>query len=83
MLDKTEDICFVIMPFSDNKLNKIYEMFIKKAIENNFSLQCIRSDSLYSSTPIMRDIWKKINTSKFIIADLTNRNPNRLVRLLK
>ena len=65
---------FVIMPF-DDQFNFIYKNNIKKICKRN-NLSCKRADDLYSSKPIMEDIWSLIYYSKIIIADCTNKNPN-------
>jgi len=71
-----EDICFVIMPFKKEKnLNYVYNNHIKKIIEN-FHLKCIRADDIFKNEMIMEDIWEQICTAKFIIGDLTDKNPN-------
>jgi hypothetical protein len=70
------DFCFVLMPFSPNKLTDIYRRYIRAPIEANTTIKCIRADDIYKSTPIMSDIWRKIIEARFVIADLTDKNPN-------
>lgn len=67
-------LCFVIMPFSD-KLNPIYDSIIKPVL-TELKLNSLRADEIFTSRPIIDDIWKNIRKSKFLIADLTDRNPN-------
>jgi len=75
--DKAEtDTCFILMPFTPEKLTDIYRRYIKSPIEANTKLRCIRADDIYKSTEIMRDVWTKINEAKLIIAELTYKNPN-------
>ncbi len=67
-------LCFVIMPFNE-KLNPIYDSIIKPVI-NGLKLKCLRADEIFTSKPIIEDIWENIKKSNFLIADLTDRNPN-------
>ncbi|HMO81177.1 MAG TPA: hypothetical protein PKA76_15325 [Pirellulaceae bacterium] len=69
------DFCFVLMPFT-GKLTEIYERYIKKPIESHTKIRCQRADDIFRSTLIMRDIWRKIAEARFIIADMTEKNPN-------
>lgn len=70
---------FVIMPFK-NEFDFIYKNQIKKICELN-NLTCKRADDIYSSKPIMQDIWSLIYYSKIIIADCSNKNPNVMYEL--
>lgn len=67
-------LCFVIMPFTD-KLDPIYESIIKPVL-NGLKYKPLRADEIFTSKPIIDDIWLNIKKSKFLIADLTDRNPN-------
>lgn len=71
-----EGYCFVLMPFSPPRLTEIYEDYIKKPLEQELGILCRRADDIFQPTPIMADIWRSINRAKFIVADLSNRNPN-------
>lgn len=70
------DTCFVLMPFTPTKLTEIYKRYIKTPIELEFNLKCLRADDIYKPTSIMLDIWEHLNSSRIIIADLTNKNAN-------
>lgn len=67
-------LCFVIMPFTD-KLDPIYESIIKPVLKE-LKYNPLRADEIFTSKPIINDIWQNIKKSKFLIADLTDRNPN-------
>jgi hypothetical protein len=41
----------------------------------------VRADEVYSSKPVMGDIWEYIQKAEIVIADLTERNPNVLYEL--
>ena len=69
-----EKLCFIIMPYTD-KLNPIYENIIKPVIKD-LKLECLRADEIFTSKSIIEDIWNNIKKARFIIADLTDRNPN-------
>lgn len=68
------DTCFVLMPFRSD-LNEIYELVIKPTVEGR-DVRCIRSDELFGTEAIIEDIRRGIADSSFVVADLTNRNPN-------
>ena len=61
------------MPFNEN-FDNIYGN-IKKALNDN-GYVCNRADEILGSKPIMNTILNEILRSQFIIADLTNQNPN-------
>lgn len=68
--------CFVAMPFSSSELNDIYEYFVKPSVESGCNLHCERGDDVFGSNVIMEDIRHAIDSSRIVIADLTDRNPN-------
>jgi hypothetical protein len=67
-------LCFVIMPFNE-KLNPIYDTIIKVVLKD-LKYNPLRADEIFKSKPIIDDIWLNIKKSKFLIADLTERNAN-------
>jgi len=67
-------LCFVLMPFAD-KLKPIYDDHIIPAVENA-GLRCERADDIRGINLITWDIWERINRARFLIAELTDRNPN-------
>ena len=67
-------LCFVLMPFSKD-LRPIYDDHIRPTIERAL-LRCERADDLHGPTLITWDIWERINRARFLVADLTNQNPN-------
>jgi len=74
-----KNLCFVIMPFSETWSERVYLKLIRPAVEG-IKLQCLRADNL-SGPIVIEDIWIKINQSAFIIADVTNKNPNVMYEL--
>lgn len=65
--------CFILMPF-----DKIFDLVygtIKNELQDN-SYICNRADEICGSKPIMNKILTEILKSQYIIADLTNLNPN-------
>lgn len=68
------DLCFVLMPFRDD-LRPVYDDHIRPVIEG-LSLRCQRADDIFRHTAIIEDIWESINKARFLIADLTGKNPN-------
>ena len=68
--------CFVLMPFNnESHIQEIYQDTVKKVVED-LGFSCQRADDIYETKPIIETIWEQINKSKFIIADLTHKNPN-------
>lgn len=65
--------CFVIMPFKD-ELDYIYGV-IKQGL-NKAGYICNRVDEIEGSKPIINKILTEILQSRYIIADLTDCNPN-------
>jgi len=71
--------CFVLMPFSEEWSDRIWNKHIRKII-TDFGMTCLRADDLYGIN-IMQDVWKNIYESRIILADITGRNPNVLYEL--
>lgn len=67
-------LCFVLMPFA-SKFEPIYEDHIKRVI-TEAGLSSQRADEIASTNLITWDIWERLNKSRIVIADLTDRNPN-------
>ncbi|HJP95740.1 MAG TPA: Hsp70 family protein [Candidatus Saccharimonadales bacterium] len=67
-------LCFVLMPFAE-KFQPIYEDHIRRIV-TEAGLSSQRADEIASINLITWDIWERINKARFLIADLTNRNPN-------
>lgn len=65
--------CFVIMPF-DEKLNYVYGIIKKQLSSKGFI--CNRVDEIMGATPIINKILTEMLRSRYIIADLTDCNPN-------
>jgi hypothetical protein len=75
-IENIENSCFVVMPFSS--LYQIeYENIIKPSLEE-LNVKCVRGDEIYSKQRIMDDIWQSIKSCRFVIAELTGKNPNVL-----
>jgi hypothetical protein len=72
---KRDDLAFVIMPFSA-PLDAFYGAVVKPVVQET-GLQCERADDITAGlTNVMEDIWAKLNEARFVVADLTDRNPN-------
>ncbi|MGF7436304.1 hypothetical protein [Lentilactobacillus senioris] len=72
-----DKMVFGILQFDNDRL-EFFDSFIKPIIEDEFNLNVIKSGDIFdaSSPNIMENIWVYINTSKFIICDLSGKNPN-------
>jgi hypothetical protein len=62
------------MPFAD-EFQAVYDDHIKKVL-TDLGLVAQRADEIASTSMITWDIWERINKARFIIADMTGRNPN-------
>ncbi|MGA7768039.1 MAG: Hsp70 family protein [Candidatus Sulfotelmatobacter sp.] len=67
-------LCFVLMPF-DRKFQPLYDDHIKPTVEAA-ELRCERADDIHGISVITWDIWERINRARFLIAELTDQNPN-------
>jgi uncharacterized protein YjbI with pentapeptide repeats len=65
--------CFVLMPFEATWSRRIWEQ-LKGAVEAE-GYACHRADDYYGKV-VVSDIWQRINEAGFVIADLTEANPN-------
>ena len=72
--DIKSDLCFVLMPLHD-PFTSIFEQHIKP-IAKARGLTAIKANDINSNKPIMEDVWKHLNQSRLVIADLTDSNPN-------
>jgi hypothetical protein len=68
------NLCFVLMPFLKS-MEPIYTDHIKPHVEFE-GISCQRADDIVGTNIITYDIWEKINRARFIVADLTGKNPN-------
>jgi hypothetical protein len=67
---------FVLMPFQP-RFQDIFVKYIKPAVDDcKAGLQCTTAQDIFKPGQIMEQIWECINRARFIIADLTGRNPN-------
>ncbi|WP_225579169.1 nucleoside 2-deoxyribosyltransferase [Pseudomonas sp. PDM14] len=72
---KSSDTCFVMMPFA-NPVGAYYSAIYEPAIQKA-GLTPIRADAdIFGTGKIIDQIWQGINSSKVLVAELTNRNPN-------
>jgi hypothetical protein len=68
------NLCFVLMPY-EPELKAVCNDHVRPVVESE-GLSCIRADEIVSTGFITWDIWEKINRCRFLIADLTRKNPN-------
>lgn len=66
--------CFVLMPFK-RELKPIFDDHIS-GVCKELGIQVTRADQIFSTSPIMDDIREQVMTAQYIIADLTDGNPN-------
>jgi hypothetical protein len=71
--------CFIVMPFS-REWSDTMQALIRCSCETE-GVSAIRGDDLFKPTDILDDIWQGIAGADFVIADITDRNPNVLYEL--
>lgn len=69
-----DKLCFVLMPFG-HPFDSYYQKIIKPAV-SDAGLSALRSDEIYSTKAIVKDIWNRIWAARVVVADVTDRNPN-------
>jgi hypothetical protein len=74
MIDDTQKVCFVIMPFSA-ELHYFY-LFLKRHIEEKHGVKCTRGDDDVLTVPLLDKINDYIDKADVLIADCSGRNPN-------
>ncbi len=62
------------MPFK-NEFDGVWLNVIKPTVEAQ-NAKCIRADNIFKVGSILKDILKSIEESDYIIADLSEKNPN-------
>jgi hypothetical protein len=68
------DLCFVLMPFRE-PFQRLYKDHIKPVLEAQ-GFRVLKADDIFTPTVITDDIWQYINKSRFVLADVTGKNPN-------
>jgi guanylate kinase len=71
--------CFVLMPFKES-LRAVYEDHIAKVCRD-LGISVTRADQIFSISPVIDDVREAVLTARYIIADLTDANPNVLYEL--
>lgn len=70
---------FVLMPFA-RKFDEIYRLAIKAPLES-LGFDCERADEIYFTGEVAEKIFVNIKRADFIIADVTDRNPNVFIEI--
>ena len=71
---KIQKTCFVLIPFRPS-FERLYNDYIKPAMVKR-GFEVIKANELFTTTPIIEDIWEQINDCQVIVADVTGKNPN-------
>jgi len=67
-------LAFVLIPFKP-PFDTYYDSILKLAAKS-VGLDTRKADEIYSTSPIIQDIWRQIWASTVVIADVTGKNPN-------
>jgi nucleoside 2-deoxyribosyltransferase len=73
-MSTVKPFAFVLMPF-DKEFDDIYKFGIKKTAEE-LGILAERVDEQHFSETILERVYRQIENSNFIIADMTGKNPN-------
>lgn len=74
VVDKNQVFC--VLPFSQDRL-EIFDEVLKPYLEQQHHFTVIRSGKVTSANQnIMETIWTYINTAGFVLADISDANPN-------
>lgn len=73
------ELVFVLMEFQP-PYTQIFDNLIKPAVEHE-GFRIIKSDDIYSTSPVIEDIWENINRASLIIAEISTQNPNVMYEL--
>ncbi len=66
--------CFVLMPFKES-LRAVYDDHIVKVCRE-LGITVTRADQIFSTSPIVEDVREAVTTARYVLADLTDGNPN-------
>ena len=74
-LRENPNLAFVLMPF-DPSYDDVYQLGIRETVRD-LGLQCQRADEIvHTQNVICRAICQPIRAARFVIAEITDRNPN-------
>jgi hypothetical protein len=75
-----EKLAFVLMPFTDDELNDIYDSIVKPTVESK-GLECARASDYQTHHEIMKDVWHGICQARVVIAEMTSFKANVMYEL--
>jgi CBS domain-containing protein len=67
--------CFAVLPFVEPQL-RVFEDHIRPILSKDFGIVASKADDIFRPGAIMETIHSLIRASSFLIADITDRNPN-------
>lgn len=71
-----ENMVFCVLPFNDTRL-EIFDEVLKPKLEEEFGLTVVRSGNIFEPNQNLTEtIWTYINQSKFVLADISDKNAN-------
>lgn len=73
------DLCFILMEF-EPPYTDIFDTLIKPTVKAE-GFRCVKSDDIYSTAPVIEDIWASINKASLVIAEISSNNPNVMYEL--
>lgn len=71
-----ENMVFCVLPFNETRL-EIFDEVLKPKLEEEFGLTVVRSGNIFEPNQNLTEtIWTYINQSKFVLADISDKNAN-------
>ena len=75
-IETKPNMCFCILPFSNDRI-ELFDEVIKPELKKDCDINAIKSGDMFNAnSDMIEDIWIKINEAAFIVADISDKNPN-------
>lgn len=75
-IETKPNMCFCILPFTSDRI-ELFDEVIKPELKKDCNINAIKSGDMFNAnSDMIEDIWIKINEAAFIVADISDKNPN-------
>ena len=80
-IETKPNMCFCILPFTSDRI-ELFDEVIKPELKKDCNINAIKSGDMFNAnSDMIEDIWIKINEAAFIVADISDKNPNVFLRI--